>query len=106
MRVIFAIAFALLQIVCATQPEPPSVSGAFPLSETDVLAIQRLVDSRSDIPKPIQSIRTDRPNHAEVSSGKLSRRVGSGSIFTVAKRRGKWTIDSPIQEEHIVAEGS
>lgn len=106
MKVVVAtVGFALLCVSCASQSHP-SLSGAFPLAEADVLAIQQLVESRPDIAKPIQSIHTDRPNHAEVSSGRISWRVGSSNLFTVAKRHGKWIIDSAIQEEHIIAEGS
>ena len=96
---------ALFWVGCATQFHP-HVSGNFPLTEADVEAIQQLIDDRTDIAKPIQSIHTDRPNHAEVTTGRLTRRAGSGSIFTVAKRGGKWFIDSVIEEEHIIAEGN
>jgi hypothetical protein len=87
----------LLAVVssCATKPH---VSGSFPL----VRAIERLADGRADIPKPVRDIYADRPNHAEIGTGTLNYRVGSGSLFTVAKRGGQWVIDSPVREEHII----
>jgi hypothetical protein len=92
---------ALLAVIssCATKP---SVSGRYALADSDVRQIQQLVDARSDIPKPIRDIHVDRANHAEVSTGNLTHRVGSGSLFTVAKRHGQWVIDSPVREEHII----
>ena len=93
---------ALLAVGCSTTSPQVSVSGGYPLTAVDVRAIEELVASRSDIPKPIQSIHTDRPNHAKVSTGTLTHRVGSGSLFTVAKRHGRWVIDSPVEEEHII----
>jgi len=86
----------------ATNSHEVSLSGNYPFTSNDVRAIKELVATRSDIPKPLQSIHTDRPNHARVSTGKLTRRVGSGSLFTVAKRQGKWSIDSTVEEEHII----
>ena len=92
---------ALLAIVssCANKPH---VSGSSALSETDVRAIEQLVDGRWDIPKPVREIYADRPNHAEISTGLLNYRAGSASLFTVAKRGGHWVIDSPVREEHII----
>jgi len=72
------------------------------LSGADVRAIERLVDGRTDIPKPVSEINADRPDHAEVATGVLDYRVGSGSLFTVAKRGGQWVIDSPVREEHVI----
>jgi hypothetical protein len=95
----------LVGIGCSTTivtPRQLSVSGDYPLSSSDIRAIEALVDARPDIAKPLQSVYTDRRNHARVSSGALTRRVGSGSLFTVAKRQGKWVIDSSIEEEHII----
>src|SRR3954454_23997136 len=95
MKVGCAIGLALIHIGCASQSSP-IVSGRFPLTEADFSAIQRVIQSHPDIAKPIRSIYTDRPDHAQVSSGELTRRVGSGSLFTVAKRRGEWVIDPPV----------
>jgi hypothetical protein len=96
---LFPIVAVLAFSSCASKPQ---VSGAFPLSEADIRAIQQLVDAREDIPKPVREIYSDHPNHAEVGTGTLSYRIGSGSLFTVAKRRGQWVIDSPVREEHII----
>ncbi len=95
---------ALLAVGCSSTAgsRQASVSGDYALAPPDVQAIEELVAARSDIAKRVQSIHTDRPNHARVSSGTVTRRVGSGSLFTVAKRHGKWIIDSPVEEEHII----
>ena len=98
---------ALIAVGCSTAPSPPpphhvSVSGDYALSRADIRAIEQLVEARPDIAQPLQSIHTDRRNHARVSSGALTRRVGSGSLLTVAKRHGRWIIDSPVEEEHII----
>jgi hypothetical protein len=98
-------AVLLLSLSCASQ-QPPWVGGKFPLSPEDVRAIQQLVEARPDIRKPVREIYVDRRGHAQVTSGTPTDRVGSGSFFTVAKRRGKWIIDSPIQEEHVILHGS
>jgi hypothetical protein len=82
----------------------PVIGGKFPLTAADVAAIQRLVDARPDVRKPLRDTYVDRLNHAQVSTGTPTDRVGSGSFFTVAKRQGHWMIDSPIQEEHIIVE--
>jgi hypothetical protein len=103
MRLLLCIA-VLVGVGCSTTPSSHdvSVSGDYPITSNEVEAIERLVAARSDIPKPIQSIRTDRPNHARVSSGRLTRRVGSGSLFIVTRRHGEWFIDSRVEEEHII----
>jgi len=86
-------------VSCATEPEvlPPNL-----LNAADVREIEALVAARPDIQKPIREIHVNGYKRIEVNSGRISHRVGSGSLFTVAKRRGKWVIDSPIQEEHII----
>ena len=99
MRSLAVVALLAVNSSCATTP---SVSGRYPLADSDVRQIQQLVDARSDIPKPIQDIHVDGANHAEVSTGSMTHRVGSGSLFTVAKRHGQWVIDSPVREEHII----
>jgi hypothetical protein len=83
---------------CANRPQ---IEGAFPLNEADAQEIQQLVKLHADIPKPVREIRTYRPDRAEVSTGLISQQVGSGSLVTVIKRRGKWLIDS-VREEHIL----
>ena len=97
-----SLATVVLFAVSSSCAITPSVSGRYPLAEPDVRQIQHLVDARSDIPKPIRNIYVDRANHGEVSTGTLTHRVGSGSLFTVAKRHGRWVIDSPVREEHII----
>ena len=99
MRSLTVVAMLAVISSCATKP---SVSGRYPLAESDVKHIQQLVDARSDIPKPIRDIHVHRANHAEVSTGTLTHRIGSGSLFTIAKRHGQWVIDSPVREEHII----
>ncbi len=98
---------AVLASGCSTTTSSPqvSVSGAYALTSVDIRSIQELVVARREIPEPIRSIHTDRRNHAQVSTGMPTHRVGSGSIFTVAKHNGHWMIDSPIQEEHVIVEG-
>ncbi len=95
---------ARIGVGCSTTRSPHHVSvfGDYRLVPTDVRAIEELVAARSDIAKPLQSIYADRPNHARINSGTLTHRAGSGSQFTVAKQHGKWIIDSPIEEEHII----
>jgi hypothetical protein len=95
---------AVLVAGCSATSTAPavSVSGEYPLTPTDVRAIEQLVAARSDIQKPLESIHTDRPNHAQISSGTVTHRVGSGSVFTVAKHHGHWVIDLPVEEDHII----
>jgi hypothetical protein len=100
MRSFGVLALLAVSSSCATKP---SVSGRYPLADSDVKQIQQLVDARPDIPKPIRDIYVDRANHAEVSTGNPTHRVGSGSLLTVARRHGHWVIDSPVREEHIIA---
>jgi len=52
----------LVGIGCSTTivtPRQLSVSGDYPLSSSDIRAIEALVDARPDIAKPLQSIYTD-----------------------------------------------
>ncbi len=94
----------LAAIGCSAPAPTPHVlvSGSYPLAARDVRAIEKLVATRRDIAKPLQSIYADRPGHARISSGTPTRRIGSGNLFTVAKRDGKWMVDSRIEEEHLI----
>jgi hypothetical protein len=103
LRSVLIVPVLILCSSCASEQQP-SVSGKFALTAADVRAIQRLVEARPDIRKPVRGIYVDRRDHAQVNSGTPTRRVGSGSFFTVAKRHGQWVIASPIQEEHIIVE--
>jgi len=102
MRALFAAAAVLL---CATCGGQPAVSGRFRLPASDVQAIQQLVSRRADIAQGVRNIRANDPNHASVTSGAtLGHPGGTGNAFTVAKRHGKWVIDSPIYKEYTVAQ--
>jgi hypothetical protein len=81
---------------------PPIVNGNYSLSENDVAEIKQLVLQRSDTRKPILRIFADRPNHALVDSGRQGYVGNIFNSFAVAKRHGRWQIDSKIEEEHII----
>jgi hypothetical protein len=87
---------ACLLASCAT---PPNVTGQYAIwfTQSDVLQITALMESRHDILKPIHRIAAEWPFRAEVLSG--SEQIGDNTWtrFTVAKTHGSWKIVSPIQ---------
>jgi len=78
------------------------VLGNQPLSQSDIREIKQVVLQRSDIRKPILRIFFDRPDHAWVNTGQHGYVGAVGNQFTVAKRHGRWQIDSKIEEETIL----
>jgi hypothetical protein len=89
-------------LVLASCSMPPIVGGNYPLSQRDIREIKQVVLQRSDIRKPILWIFFDRPEHAWVNTGQDGYVGAVGDQFTVAKRHGRWQIDSKIQEETIL----
>ena len=87
---------------CATSPE---IGGDYPLSRDDIHQIILLVQQRSDIRKPILSIFAFRADRASVQSGSWDPQDYYSEFF-VAKRRGRWQIDSKIWEERTIVTGS
>jgi hypothetical protein len=96
--VLFAISSAVLLTSCSATP---SVTG--PLSPRDIRAITLLVESRSDVRKPIVSIVADTSDHARVESGRSAKVAELANVFTVTRRRGRWTInESSIKDQYVV----
>jgi hypothetical protein len=91
--------FGLLA-ACGTRPEMNN-TGPYGLSQDDVREIKLLVSQRPDIRKPVSRILCDYTDHAVVTAGRRGYAGEVFNIFDVAKRHGRWMIDSPIREEHI-----
>ena len=72
------------------------------LSRSDIQEIRALVLRRSDIRKPLSRILADRPDEAWITTGRPGYGGEPFNVFTVAKRNGRWVVDSPIREERIV----
>jgi hypothetical protein len=100
MKRALVISFALLSLTSCTMP--PTVLGNQPLSQGDIREIKQLVLQRPDIKKPILRIFFDRADHAWVNTGQDGYVGAVGDQFTVAKRHGRWEIDSKIEEETIL----
>jgi hypothetical protein len=80
------------------------IEGRYRLPEGDVREITALVMQRSDIPKPILRIITSDPNHASLETG----REAPGALyssFAVAKRHGRWRVDSDVETMRIIVTG-
>jgi hypothetical protein len=97
-RSVFAIymAISFLIIGCTTAPE---IFGG--VSADEVCEITALVRSRSDIRKPVLRITAEGHNRATVETGRNEKAGDIAQRFTVAKKLGKWSIVSPIDEEKI-----
>ena len=81
----------------------PQIEGDHALRRSDIQQIQGLVASRSDIKKPISTIRMLASDRAEISSGKTAEDGGLISVFTVYRKAGRWFIHEPsIHEERVV----
>ena len=86
---------------CATAPE---LFG--PLSANDVRDITALVESRSDIRKPIMRISADRHDRATVETGRDKKAGDISQRFTIARKHGSWRVVSRIDEEKIIIAGT
>jgi hypothetical protein len=69
------------------------------LSSAELAEINRLVEKRRDILKPIDAIGMLGPDYAQVSSGAPQRDGDLTTWFHIRKKRGKWT----IEERHVTA---
>jgi|SRR5437588_12460454 len=99
----FTFTVAILLASCAA----PQVLGpaAASLSENDIREIKLLVLQRPDIKQGVFKVWADRPDRAVVQSGSASYVDAEYIQFTVAKKRGHWTIASPIQRHHLYGTG-
>jgi hypothetical protein len=73
------------------------------LSASDIAEITALVAQRPDIRQPIYEIATDeqRRDRATVRTGRWREVGDQADYFTVQKRRGRWRIVSPIQQDRL-----
>jgi hypothetical protein len=98
----------LLLGACVT-PSTPEVQFSG-VTRQDVREIELLVAQRADILKPVISVHvmstipeTDPLNgKTQVVAGHDSRVGDAFDTFTVAKRRGRWVITSPIKRDSIL----
>lgn len=81
-------------------PAPPEVYG--PFTQQDVGDITAVVMQRSDILKPILRIDDDGRDKARLTTGRDDTAGARFNEFKMAKRDGRWTIISPIEEEKIL----
>jgi hypothetical protein len=63
------------------------------LSASELAEINRLVEKRRDILKPIDAIGMLAPDYAQVSSGRAQRDGDLTTWFHIRKKSGKWTIE-------------
>jgi hypothetical protein len=95
------ILLALLGLLAACGTRAEINPGVFELSQNDIHEINLLVSQRADIRKPVSRILCDYPDHAVITAGRRGYAGEVFNVFQVAKRHGRWIIDSPISEERI-----
>jgi hypothetical protein len=94
---------------CVTSPSTPEVQFSG-VTRQDVREIELLVAQRADILKPVIRVHimttipanSPRNGQVEVVAGRDGRVGNTFDTFTVAKRRGRWAITSPIQRDSIL----
>ena len=90
------VAVCVMLSACATPPE------VFGLSRHDVREITAVVNQRPDIRKPILRIASFQPGHADVRTGRDYTAGDRINTFEMAKRGGRWTIISAIEDDQII----
>jgi hypothetical protein len=88
---------ALAVSSCATRPEVFA-----PVTHQDVGQIAAVVRQRPDIRKPILRIDADEAGTVRLTTGQHDTAGDRFNTFKMAKRAGRWTIISPIEEDRII----
>ena len=104
----YRFATASLLVSCSTteQPLAPVVSVVCQqyFSSRDIEELRAIVESRSEIPKPVWEINCDDRHHAVVASSPNNDRDISHYV-TLARRHGKWHIVSLKKGVVVVVTG-